>query len=123
MDRREQKKQAAAHEADLMRKLRESQGIAETREDRQRSRNLQAAADAYDHANNKAPTPASHSQSPRARQACRECSCHRTSCDLVQTLCQALTAGNAECIADQLALCISACMNCTCIRSLPCAAC
>jgi len=53
VDRREQKKQAAAHEADLMRQLRVSQGIAETREDRQRSRNLQAAADAYDHANNK----------------------------------------------------------------------
>ncbi len=66
MDRREQKKQAAAHEADLMRKLRESQGIAETREDRQRSRNLQAAADAYDHANNKVLMFAQDSQDPGA---------------------------------------------------------
>ena len=33
------------------------QGVAETKEDRQRSRNLQAAADAYDQANNKVPCP------------------------------------------------------------------
>lgn len=53
VDRREQKKTAAAHEAVLMRRVRESHGITETHEDRQRERNRQALADSYDQANNK----------------------------------------------------------------------
>ena len=53
MDRREQKKSAAAHEAELMRRVRESQGLKETNEDRQRARNRPAAADAFDQANYK----------------------------------------------------------------------
>ena len=53
VDRREQKKLAAAHEAALMRRVRESQGLTETREDRQRDRNRQALAESFDQANNK----------------------------------------------------------------------
>lgn len=48
VDRREQKKQAASHEAELLRKVREAQGIKETREDRQRDRNRQALAEGYE---------------------------------------------------------------------------
>lgn len=54
VDRREQKKTAAVHEAELMRRVRESQGITETHEDRQRDRNRQALAESFDQANNKA---------------------------------------------------------------------
>eukprot|EP00884_Botryococcus_braunii_P016864 jgi/Botrbrau1/3861/Bobra.0183s0086.1 len=48
IDRREQKKQAAEFEKEVMRKMRESQGIAETKEDRKADRERARAADAYD---------------------------------------------------------------------------
>lgn len=53
VDRREQKKEAAAHEAELLRKVREKQGVQETQEDRQRDRNRQAFAEGYERANMK----------------------------------------------------------------------
>lgn len=53
VDRREQKKTAAVHEAELMRRVRQSQGIVETQEDRQRDRNRQALAESFDQANNR----------------------------------------------------------------------
>jgi hypothetical protein len=48
VDRREQKKQAAQHEAEMLRQLRSSQGVAETKEDRRRDREREALADSYD---------------------------------------------------------------------------
>ncbi|KAK9817009.1 hypothetical protein WJX72_008215 [[Myrmecia] bisecta] len=53
IDRREQKKQAAEQEKELLRKLREAQGIAETKEDRKRDRDRDLVADLYDKADMK----------------------------------------------------------------------
>lgn len=57
VDRREQKKAAAGHEAELLRKVREAQGVRETQADRQRDRNRQAFAEGYERANMKARPP------------------------------------------------------------------
>ncbi|KAK9802687.1 hypothetical protein WJX73_005873 [Symbiochloris irregularis] len=48
MDRREQKKLSAEHKAQLLRKMRESQGVKETREDRARDRERASLADVYE---------------------------------------------------------------------------
>ncbi|KAK9864816.1 hypothetical protein WJX84_003059 [Apatococcus fuscideae] len=48
VDRREQKKSSAAHENELLRKMREAQGLSETHEDRKRDRERGRAAEKYD---------------------------------------------------------------------------
>ncbi|EIE24677.1 P-loop containing nucleoside triphosphate hydrolase protein [Coccomyxa subellipsoidea C-169] len=48
VDRREQMKAAAAHQNDVMKKMRQSAGVSETKEDRQRDKDRKQAAEMYD---------------------------------------------------------------------------
>ncbi|BDA42638.1 probable elongation factor G, mitochondrial at C-terminar half [Coccomyxa sp. Obi] len=48
VDRREQMKAAAAHQQDVLKKMRQSAGVVETKEDRQRDRDRKLAAETYD---------------------------------------------------------------------------